>query len=101
MTSVPHNRRDDGNELSTETLPRFPNWFRQLLGFGTLLAAVILYAEKVKSDVRDIATRSEQREQRLLTVEARTEKIYADLGDIKADVRFLRQVMEQLAKQKP
>jgi hypothetical protein len=106
MTSIPHERHehaedDDGVEPATETLPRFPNWMRQLLGFGTLIATVTLAWGALKSDVRDQNTRLEQQverakasEQRQDRIEGRLNSISDDVVSIKSDMRYVRRAVE-------
>ena len=88
-------RAQHSNLEATETLPRFPNWARQSVGFGTILVAVTIAFANVKSDVRDVSTRSEQRELRLQKVEDRGEKLLTEISEIKADVRYMRQAYDR------
>ena len=78
----------------TETLPKFPNWVRQVLGFGSMIVVLSGAFYSIKSDVRDISTRTEQRGARLDALENRTDKMGQDLSDIKGDVRYMRQMIE-------
>lgn len=79
---------------SNETLPKFPNWVRQAIGFGSIIIAISTAYYSLKSDVRDVSTRYEQRGLRLDEVEKRTDKMGQDLSDIKGDMRYVRQMIE-------
>ena len=79
---------------ATETLPKFPNWVRQAVGFGGIIIAICGAFYSIKSDVRDVSTRSDQRDIRLDAVEKRTDKMSQDLSDIKGDMRYVRQMIE-------
>ena len=82
------------NLEATETLPKFPNWVRQFIGFGGIIITICGAYYSLKSDVRDVSTRSDQRDLRLDSVEKHTDKMGQDLSDIKGDVRYMRQMIE-------
>lgn len=86
----------------TETLPNFPNWLRQLCGFGAIFATIIIYATNIKSDVRDLSTRGEQRDVQIRDTQTRTKEVEermgrlsADVADIKSDVKWIRRDAEK------
>jgi hypothetical protein len=98
---MPQLAMGSSDRIPTETLPKFPNWFRQLIGFGTLLVGVTIAYANLKSDVRDQSTRLEQTEAHMREADARAKEVEqrlnamaADLAEIKADMRYVRRSIE-------